>query len=110
MKGGEHGKARGQDRSGDGRGIGDRRGDGQAFSRRGRERGILRSGRRARPARGGRARDRRRQGSPWKVKPDRDRIAEEAVGQKHGSAPAYAAKNAEISQQEAAWQLALSSG
>ena len=42
--------------------------------------------------------------------PDRDRIAEEAVGQKHGSAPAYAAKKAEMSQQEAAWQLALSSG
>ena len=49
MKGGEHGKARRQGRSGDGRGIGDRRGDGQAFRRRGRERGILRSGRRARP-------------------------------------------------------------
>ncbi len=39
-----------------------------------------------------------------------DRIAEEAVGQKHGSAPAYAAKKAEISQQEAAGQLAVSSG
>jgi len=43
--------------------------------------------------------------------PDRDRIAEEAVGQKHGSAPAYAAKTAEMSQQqEPAGQLAVSSG
>ena len=50
MKGGDHGKARRQDRSGDGRRIGDRRGDSQAFRRRGRERGILRSGRRARPS------------------------------------------------------------
>ena len=41
-------------------GIGDRRGDGQPFPCRGRERGILRPGRRARPARRGRARDRRR--------------------------------------------------
>src|SRR5438477_6835299 len=41
MKGGEHGKARRQGCSGDGRGIGDRRGDGQAFRCRGRERGIL---------------------------------------------------------------------
>src|SRR5580704_980948 len=40
MKGGKHGKARRQGRSGDGRGIGDRRGDGQAFPRRGRERGF----------------------------------------------------------------------
>jgi NAD(P)-dependent dehydrogenase (short-subunit alcohol dehydrogenase family) len=55
MKGGEYGKARRQGCSGDGRGIGDRRGDGQAFHCGGRERGILRSGRRARPARGGRA-------------------------------------------------------
>jgi len=42
--------------------------------------------------------------------PDRDRIAEEAVGQKHGTAPAYAAKESEMSQQEAAGQLAVSSG
>jgi 2-hydroxycyclohexanecarboxyl-CoA dehydrogenase len=60
MKGGEDGKARRQGCSSDGRGIGDRRGDGQAFRCRGCERGILRSGRRARPTRGGRARDRRR--------------------------------------------------
>jgi hypothetical protein len=42
--------------------------------------------------------------------PDRDKIAEEAVGQKHGSAPAYAAKKPEMSQREAARQLAVSSG
>ena len=41
---------------------------------------------------------------------DRNRIAEEAVGQKHGSAPAYAAKKTEMSQEEAAGQLAASSG
>jgi hypothetical protein len=40
MKGGEHGKARRQGRSGDGRGIGDRRGDGQVFSRRGKMRVV----------------------------------------------------------------------
>jgi len=42
--------------------------------------------------------------------PDRDAIAEEAVGQKHGSAPPYAAKHPEISQEEAARKLAKSSG
>jgi hypothetical protein len=42
--------------------------------------------------------------------PDRDAIAEEAVGQKHGSAPPYAAKQPEISQEEASRKLAGSSG
>src|SRR3954462_14747164 len=42
--------------------------------------------------------------------PDRDRIAEEAVGQKHGTAPAYAAKESEMSQQETAGQLGGLSG
>lgn len=42
--------------------------------------------------------------------PDRNTIAEEAVGQKHGSAPVYAAKMTEMSQEEAAGQLAVSSG
>lgn len=42
--------------------------------------------------------------------PDRDAIAEEAVGQRHESAPPYAAKNPEKSQEEAATQLAASTG
>jgi hypothetical protein len=41
---------------------------------------------------------------------DRDRIAEEAVGQRHGSAPPYAEGKAGMSQEEAARQLAPSSG
>ena len=41
---------------------------------------------------------------------DRDRIAEEAVGQRHGSAPPYAEGKAGVSQEEAARQLAPSSG
>ena len=40
MKGAEHGKSRRQGCSGDGRGIGNRRGDGQAFRCRGRERAF----------------------------------------------------------------------
>src|ERR1043166_8833228 len=61
VKGDEDGKDRRQGCGSDGRGIGDRRGDGQAFRCRGRERGILRPGRRARRARGGGAKKRRRQ-------------------------------------------------
>jgi hypothetical protein len=45
-----------------------------------------------------------------KTQPDRDTIAEEAVGQKHGSAPPYAGEKAKMSQEEAARQLAPSSG
>jgi hypothetical protein len=41
---------------------------------------------------------------------DRDRIAEEAIGQRRGSAPDYAPTKADTSQEEAALQLALSSG
>jgi hypothetical protein len=41
---------------------------------------------------------------------DRDRIAEEAIGQRHGSAPDYAPTKADTSQEEAALQLAPSSG
>jgi hypothetical protein len=41
---------------------------------------------------------------------DRDKIAEEAVGQRHESAPPYAAKNEEVSQEEAARHLAGSAG
>ncbi len=41
---------------------------------------------------------------------DRDAIAEEAVGQRHESPPPYAAKNPEVSQEEAARQLGLSAG
>jgi len=41
---------------------------------------------------------------------DRDRIAEEAVGQRHGNAPPYAEGKAGMSQEEAARQLAPSSG
>jgi len=42
--------------------------------------------------------------------PDRDAIAEEAVGQKHGSASPYAAKHPETLQEEATRKLAKSSG
>jgi len=55
MKGGEH-EAQRQGRRGDRWGIGNRRGDGQAFRRRGRERGVLRSRRRPRPPHGDRTR------------------------------------------------------
>jgi hypothetical protein len=43
-------------------------------------------------------------------KPDPDAIAEEAVGQRHGSAPPDAVKNPEISQEEAARRLATPPG
>jgi hypothetical protein len=42
--------------------------------------------------------------------PDRDTIAEEAIGQRHRTAPPYAANNPEMSQEEAVRQLAVSSG
>jgi hypothetical protein len=45
-----------------------------------------------------------------KTQPDRDTIAEEAIGQRHGSAPDYAPTKADKSQEEAALQLAPSSG
>jgi len=45
-----------------------------------------------------------------KTQLDRDRIAEEAIGQRHGSAPDYAPTKADMSQEEAALQLAPSSG
>ena len=41
---------------------------------------------------------------------DRDRIAEEAVGQRHGSAPPFAGTKSEMSQEEAARRFAASSG
>jgi hypothetical protein len=41
---------------------------------------------------------------------DRDRIAEEAVGQRHESPPPYAVKKEDVSREEAARQLAASSG
>ena len=41
-------------------------------------------------------------------KADRDRIAEEAVGQTHGSAPPFAATKSDMSQEEAAQQLLAS--
>jgi hypothetical protein len=44
------------------------------------------------------------------TQPDRDRIAAEAVGQKHESPPSYAAKREDVSREEAARQLAASSG
>jgi hypothetical protein len=40
---------------------------------------------------------------------DRDRIAEEAVGQRHGSAPPFAGTKSDMSQEEAA-RFAASSG
>jgi hypothetical protein len=42
--------------------------------------------------------------------PDRDTIVDEAVGQRHGSAPPYAGKKPDMSREEAARQLAPSSG
>ena len=45
-----------------------------------------------------------------KTQPDRDTIAEEAIGQRHGRAPDYASTKADMSQEEAALQLAPSSG
>jgi hypothetical protein len=45
-----------------------------------------------------------------KTQSDRDTIVEEAIGQRHGSAPDYAPTKADISQDEAARQLAPSSG
>ena len=45
-----------------------------------------------------------------KTQLDRDRIAEEAIGQRRESAPDYAPTKADTSQEEAALQLALSSG
>jgi hypothetical protein len=42
--------------------------------------------------------------------PDRDRIAEGAVGQRHESAPPYAGTKPNISQEEAAWRFAAASG
>src|SRR5438132_4953312 len=42
--------------------------------------------------------------------PDRDAIAEEAVGQRHGGAPPDAAKKADMSQEEIARWLATPSG
>jgi hypothetical protein len=42
--------------------------------------------------------------------PDRDRIAEEAVGQRHESAPPYAGTKPNIPQEEAAWRFAAASG
>src|SRR5437762_4052096 len=41
---------------------------------------------------------------------DRDRIAEEAVGQRHESAPPYAGTKPDMSQEEAARQFAAASG
>lgn len=41
---------------------------------------------------------------------DRDRIAEEAVGQRHGSAPPFAGTKSDMSQEEAARRFAASSG
>jgi hypothetical protein len=43
-------------------------------------------------------------------KADRDRIAEEAVGQRHGSAPPFAGTKSDMSQEEAARRFAVSSG
>jgi hypothetical protein len=43
-------------------------------------------------------------------KADRDRMAEEAVGQRHGSAPPFAATKSDMSQEEAARRFAASSG
>ena len=45
-----------------------------------------------------------------KTQLDRDRIAEEAIGQRRESAPDYAPTKADTSQEEAALQLAPSSG
>ena len=45
-----------------------------------------------------------------KGQPDRDRVADEAVGQLHESAPSYAGKPAYMSQNEPSRQLAASSG
>ena len=45
-----------------------------------------------------------------KKQADRDRIAEEAVGQRHGSAPPFAGTKPEMSQEEAARRFAASSG
>jgi hypothetical protein len=45
-----------------------------------------------------------------KIQPERDTIAEEAIGQRHGSAPDYAPTKADMSEEEAALQLAPSSG
>ena len=42
--------------------------------------------------------------------PDRDRIAEEAVGQRHESAPPYAGTKPDMSQEEAARRFAAASG
>ena len=41
---------------------------------------------------------------------DRDRIAEEAVGQRHETAPPYAGTKPDISQEEAARRFAAASG
>ena len=41
---------------------------------------------------------------------DRDRIAEEAVGQRHESAPPYAGTKPDMSEEEAARQFAAASG
>ena len=45
-----------------------------------------------------------------KTQPDLDMIAEEAIGQRHGSAPDHGLTGADMSQDEAALQLAPSSG
>ncbi len=45
-----------------------------------------------------------------KKQADRDRIAEEAVGQRHGSAPPFAGTKSETSPEEAARRFAASSG
>src|SRR5437763_14332615 len=48
--------------------------------------------------------------SAMERQPDRDRIAEEAVGQRHESAPPYAGTKPGMSQEEAARRFATASG